>query len=201
MTVNDDNGTQKKLAQQIADMQTKLDQMQKLIQDMLREQSNILNEFGTKLGTVQKFATQQNVAINNGYVSQRDNMHQREQNDRQRNCDQQDVEKGTKSIDAHDFFATPSIEDGKIVLTPVNSTYADRAVFKVSVKVGVSNYSFNKSATKLVINFLDTMVAPFCDCAVNTNNVPSSIDTTRTGSVKKDGDKWIVVDKAQVSVT
>ena len=62
-------------------------------------------------------------------------------------------------------------------------------------------YAFNKAATKSVISYLDNMLTPYCECSLLTNGSVSSVTPTVDGTVEKQGDKWLVISKAQVSIS
>lgn len=178
----------KDVERQLSNMQQQLLQMQKLMEEMLAKQSSLLGEFVAKLGTVQQITTEQPV-----------------QKSRQQNLSQQQTEvqqKRVKTIPQERIiYVKPSIEGANIVLIPVSEAYADRATFIIKALGNKGTYGFNKAATKSVISYLDNMLTPYCDCSLLTNGTVSVVNPTGDGTVEKQGDKWLVINKAQVSIS
>lgn len=197
MTEKDVKGSSD-VALQISDMQQQLLQMRKLMEEMLAKQSSLLGEFVTKLGTVQQIHIEQ--PIQNQYQQsvsttlQQDQPRQRHQADLQ----QKRIE---TSPQEQTIYVRPSIEGTSIMLTPVSEAYADRATFVIKTSGNKGTYGFNKAATKSIISYLDNMLTPYCDCSLLTNGTVSTVNPTSDGTVEKQGDKWIVINKAQVSVS
>ena len=195
-TVND-------VERQIANMQQQLLQMKKLMEEMLARQSNLLGEFVAKLGTVQQVATfEQPAQKTPQQYTQQTISTSRQQSlikqQRQSGSQQNRVEPLTQE---HTIYVKPSIDGSNIVLTPVSEAYADRATFVIKTQGDKGTYAFNKAATKSVISYLDNMLTPYCECSLLTNGSVSSITPTGDGTVEKQGDKWLVISKAQVSIS
>lgn len=195
-TVND-------VERQIANMQQQLLQMKILMEEMLAKQSNLLGEFVAKLGTVQQVATfEQPVQKTPQLSTQHTTSTSRQQSlikqQRQSGSQQSRVEPLTQE---HTIYVKPSIDGSNIVLTPVSEAYADRATFVIKAQGDKGTYAFNKAATKSVISYLDNMLTPYCDCSLLTNGSVSSVIPTVDGTVEKQGDKWLVINKAQVSIS
>ena len=195
-TVND-------VERQIANMQHQLLQMKKLMEEMLARQSNLLGEFVAKLGTVQQVATfEQPVQKTPQQSSQHTTSSSRHQSQikqqRQTESQQSRVEPLQQE---HTIYVRPSIDGSNIVLTPVSEAYADRATFVIKAQGDKGTYAFNKAATKSVISYLDNMLTPYCECSLLTNGSVSSVTPTVDGTVEKQGDKWLVISKAQVSIS
>ena len=202
MTGKDVN-TSKDLEKQISNMQQQLLQMRRLMEEMLAKQSSLLGEFVAKLGTVQQVETleqsvqktsqrpiQQTVAVSR-HQSQ---IKQQRQSDSQQNHEEPLTQERI-------IYVRPSIDGSNIVLTPVSETYADRATFIVKAFGDKGTYAFNKTATKSVISYLDNMLTPYCECSLLTNGTVSTVNPTGDGTVEKQGDKWLVINKAKVSVS
>ena len=190
-------------ARQIANMQQQLLQMKKLMEEMLARQSNLLGEFVAKLGTVQQVATfEQPVQKSPQQSTQHTTSPSRHQSQikqqRQTESQQSRVEPLQQE---HTIYVRPSIDGSNIVLTPVSEAYADRATFVVKAQGDKGTYAFNKAATKSVISYLDNMLTPYCECSLLTNGSVSSVTPTVDGTVEKQGDKWLVISKAQVSIS
>ena len=195
-TVND-------VERQIANMQQQLLQMKKLMEEMLAKQSNLLGEFVAKLGTVQQVATfEQPVQKTPQQSTQHTTSTSRQQSlikqQRQSGSQQSRVEPLTQE---RTIYVKPSIDGSNIVLTPVSEAYADRATFVIKAQGDKGTYAFNKAATKSVISYLDNMLTPYCECSLLTNGSVSSVTPTEDGTVEKQGDKWLVINKAQVSIS
>lgn len=195
-TVND-------VERQIANMQQQLLQMKKLMEEMLARQSNLLGEFVAKLGTVQQVATfEQPVQKSPQQSTQHTTSPSRHQSQikqqRQTESQQSRVEPLQQE---HTIYVRPSVDGSNIVLTPVSEAYADRATFVVKAQGDKGTYAFNKAATKSVISYLDNMLTPYCECSLLTNGSVSSVTPTVDGTVEKQGDKWLVISKAQVSIS
>lgn len=202
MTGKDVN-TPKDIERQISNMQQQLLQMRKLMEEMLAKQSSLLGEFVAKLGTVQQVEVlEQSVQKPSQRPIQQTASVSRHQSQikqqRQSDLQQNHVEPLTQE---RIIYVRPSIDGSNIVLTPVSETYADRATFIVKALGDKGTYAFNKAATKSVISYLDNMLTPYCDCSLLTNGTVSAVNPTGDGTVERQGDKWLVVNKAQVSVS
>lgn len=198
-SVKDSNDVEK----QLMNMQQQLLQMRKLMEEMLAKQSSLLGEFVTKLGTVQQVPLEQpspkpyQRSVQQPPTS---TTRQQKQIPPQRQTDSQHklVE---PSLQEHTIYVRPSMEGASIVLSPVSEAYADRATFIVKASGNKGTYGFNKVATKSVLSYLDNMLTPYCDCTLLTNGTVSSVNPTDDGTVEKQGDKWVVINKAKVSVS
>jgi len=198
-SVNNSNDVEK----QLMNMQQQLLQMRKLMEEMLAKQSSLLGEFVAKLGTVQQVPLEQPAPRPyQRSIQQPPNSTSRQQNQnrQQRQADSQQklVE---PSIQEHTIYVRPSLEGLSIVLSPVSEAYADRATFIVKASGDKGTYGFNKAATKSVLSYLDNMLTPYCDCTLLTNGTVSSVNPTDDGTVEKQGNKWVVINKAKVSVS
>ena len=188
---------------QLMNMQQQLLQMRKLMEEMLAKQSNLLGEFVAKLGTVQQVPLEQSApkpyqrSVQQPPITT-SRQHNQTRQQRQVDSQQKLVE---PSKQEHTIYVRPSIEGVSIVLSPVSEAYADRATFIIKAIGDKGTYAFNKAATKSVISYLDNMLTPYCDCSLLTNGTVSAISPTGDGTVEKQGDKWLVITKAQVSVS
>ena len=189
---------------QLANMQQQLLQMRKLMEEMLAKQSSLLGEFVAKLGTVQQVPLEQPApksyqrSIQQAPISTSRQQNQNRQQQRQADTQQKFVEPLKQE---HTIYVRPSMEGASIVLSPVSEAYADRATFIVKASGDKGSYGFNKAATKSVLSYLDNMLTPYCECILLTNGTVSSVNPTEDGTVEKQGDKWVVVNKAKVSVS
>ena len=201
MTEKDVNPS-KDIERQLSNMQQQLLQMRKLMEEMLAKQSSLLGEFVAKLGTVQQIPVEQPVQQPHPQP-----LHQPISASRQPNQtrQQRQAETSQKRVEApiqeHIIYVRPSVEGTNVVLTPVSEAYADRATFVIKARGDKGTYSFNKAATKSVISYLDNMLTPYCDCSLLTNGTVSTINPTGDGTVEMQGEKWVVINKAQVSVS
>ena len=201
MTEKDVNPS-KVIERQLSNMQQQLLQMRKLMEEMLAKQSSLLGEFVAKLGTVQQIPVEQPVQQPHPQP-----LHQPISASRQPNQtrQQRQAETSQKRVEApiqeHIIYVRPSVEGTNVVLTPVSEAYADRATFVIKARGDKGTYSFNKAATKSVISYLDNMLTPYCDCSLLTNGTVSTINPTGDGTVEMQGEKWVVINKAQVSVS
>ena len=201
MTEKDVNPS-KDIERELSKMQQQLFQMKKLMEEMLAKQSSLLGEFVAKLGTVQQTPIEQPIQQSHPQPIHQPISASRQPNQTRQQRQTEVLQKRVEySVQEQTIYVRPSVEGTNVVLTPVSEAYADRATFIIKAKGNKGTYSFNKAATKSVISYLDNMLTPYCDCSLLTNGTVSTINPTGDGIVEKQGEKWVVTNKAQVSVS
>lgn len=188
---------------QIANMQQQLLQMKKFMEEILVKQSSLLGEFVAKLGTVQQIpVTGQSVQNDFQQPVRQSYSDESKENHVHSNVRVTSKDKnGKPAVQEQKIYVRPSMDGANVILTPVSETHADRATFIVKALGNKGTYIFNKAAKDSVVNYLDTMLTPYCDCSLETNGNVTNMDTKEEGTVEKQGDKWLVIEKAQIVIS
>ena len=98
------------------------------------------------------------------------------------------------------FLAKPKQSNGNLVLTIVGDEYRSQATFIIEAKGNLGQYSVNAEAQKRLLNYLDTTILPYADCALKTSAAPTKIVTEKKGkTMLKDG-VWVIETKAVVKI-
>lgn len=98
------------------------------------------------------------------------------------------------------YYATASSIDGQIALNVVDTKYSNEAPFVIEARDNDGEYIVNVDATSKLLNYIDTSLLPYTECALKTTGVAKSIVTINNGSVQQQGDKWIVTIKAKIEI-
>ena len=98
------------------------------------------------------------------------------------------------------YYATASIVVGQIAFNVVDNKYSNEAPFVIEALGNTGEYTVNVDATSKLLNYIDTTLLPYTECALKTTGVAKSIVTTNNGSVQQQGGKWIVTNKAKIEI-
>lgn len=189
---NNENETRDKQTDELESIKNQLQQ----IQDLLLKQAELLNQFASQIVNLQ---------IPNGHNSEHkesDIRYVQKSASQPLPVNMPTSEKTEQDVATEKIsIATALIVDNKVMLKVVEEQYANQAAFEIKVKGDIGIYRFNRFATKALLNYADTKIKPYCDITIDSGKVPSCIDTSVNGEIKRCGDEWLVTKKAQIHIS
>ena len=104
------------------------------------------------------------------------------------------------SVTIMEYPVKPKESNGMITLEVVADEYRNQAPFIVEAREDDGEYYFNEQARDRYLGYVDSGIKPYADCSLKAAGSPQQIVTMRRGKVRKQGNAWLVTEKAYIEI-